>query len=98
MTRPRGKRCISHIPCVCYFKPEGVPKRGCEEIIVLPEELEALRLADATGLDQIEAAKKMKISQPTFARIIGSARKKVAEALVSGKAIRIAKVDDSDEV
>jgi len=93
MTRPKGKRCISHTPCVCYFKPEGVPKSGCEEIVVLPEELEALRLADADGLDQIEAAKKMKISQPTFARIIASARQKVAEALVRGKAIRIDKLN-----
>ena len=98
MTRPKGKRCISYTPCVCYFKPEGVPRRGCEEIVLLPDELEALRLADATGLDQIRAAKKMKISQPTFARIIGSARKKVAEALVSGKAIRIAKMDEGDGV
>ena len=98
MTRPKGKRCISHTPCVCYFKPEGVSKRGCEEVVVLPEELEALRLADAKGLNQIEAAKKMKTSQPTFARIIAAAHKKVAEALVSGKAIRIAKTDEGNGV
>jgi len=53
------------------------------------EELEALRLKDLEGLNQEEAAKKMGISQPTFNRILSSARKKVTDALVSGKSIRI---------
>lgn len=96
MTRPKGKRCINFSPCTCYFKPEGVAAKDCEEVIVLPEELEALRLHDVENLDQTKAAKKMKISQPTFARIIGAARRKIALALVSGKAIRIAKVADGD--
>ena len=98
MTRPKGKRCIDFSPCTCYFRPEGVATKDGEEVIVLPDELEALRLHDAENLDQITAAKKMKISQPTFARIIGSARNKVALALIGGKAIRIATVDDSDEI
>jgi len=43
------------------------------------------------GLDQVEAAKRMKISQATLCRILTSARKKVAEALIEGKAIKISK-------
>ncbi len=54
------------------------------------EELEALRLKDLEGLDQEECATRMGISRPTFQRILYAARAKVAEALVSGKAIRIA--------
>jgi uncharacterized protein len=52
-------------------------------------EYEAMRLYDIEGLDQTQAAEMMNISRPTFGRIIASAHKKVAEALVYGKAIRI---------
>jgi len=55
------------------------------------DEIEALRLCDLEGLDQVEAAKKMKISQATLCRILTSARKKVTEALIEGKAIKISK-------
>jgi uncharacterized protein len=53
------------------------------------DEFEALRLADLDGLYQEQAAEKMKISRPTFSRIVDSARRKVADALVHGKALRI---------
>jgi len=62
-----------------------------EEIALSKEELEALKLSDFQGLNQIEAAKKMATSQSTFQRILSSARKKVAAALVGGKALRIGK-------
>jgi len=63
--------------------------RFLEEIRLAVDELEALRLADFQSVDQIEAAKKMKVSQSTFQRILTSARKKVSQGLVEGKAIRI---------
>jgi len=77
---------------VHYFKPQGIPLRHLEEIVLLPDELEALKLHDVDGLEQIEAAKKMKISQPTFARTLDRAYKKVAECLIAGKAIRIERI------
>ena len=40
-------------------------------------------------MDQEKAARKMAISQPTFNRILKNARKKIAEALVNGNAIKI---------
>jgi len=52
-------------------------------------EFEAIRLIDAEDKSQNEAAALMKISQPTISRILSSARKKVADALVNGKAIHI---------
>jgi len=55
----------------------------------LPDELEAIKLHDVDGLEQIDAAKKMNISQPTFGRILDSAYKKISEAIIKGKAIRI---------
>jgi len=53
------------------------------------DEIEAVRLADLEGLYQEDAAKKMKVSRQTFGRIIESAHKKIADALVNGKALSI---------
>ena len=53
------------------------------------EELEAIKLKDYDGLEQTEAAKKMNTSQSTFQRILASARKKIVESVVEGKALRI---------
>ncbi len=60
-----------------------------EKISLNVDEFEALRLGDFEGLEQTMAAESMGISQPTFHRTIESGRKKVADALVNGKAIRI---------
>jgi predicted DNA-binding protein (UPF0251 family) len=60
-----------------------------ENVSLTVDEFEAIRLKDLEGLEQTTAAESMGISQPTFHRVIESARKKVAEALVNGKAIRI---------
>lgn len=89
MPRPRSPRCIRFRPSVHYFKPQGIPLRLLEEVVLLPDELEALKLYEVDGLDQTTAAEKMDISQPTFARILGRANKKIANALIEGKAIRI---------
>ena len=89
MPRPRIPRCVKFRPDVYYFKPQGIPLRMLAEIEVDSDELEALKLHDVDGFDQIKAAEKMKISQPTFARILNSAYKKIAIALVEGKAIRL---------
>jgi predicted DNA-binding protein (UPF0251 family) len=53
------------------------------------EEVEAIRLKDLEGLEQEECAHKMSISRPTFHRLLATARHKVADALITGKAIRI---------
>ena len=89
MPRPRRKRAVGFRPCHTYFKPANVPAATLEEVMVTVDELEALRLKDALGLSQEDAAKEMGISQPTFHRLLTSARKKVSDALVNGMAIRI---------
>jgi len=89
MPRPRICRRVRFLPGVNYFKPAGIRMRDLEEIILTVDEFEAIRLKDLEGLDQTNAAKKMKISQPTFFRLLESARKKIADAIVNGKAIRI---------
>lgn len=89
MPRPRRLRRVWFRPEVTYFKPAGVRMMELGEVILSMDEFEAIRLKDYEGLEQTEAAKKMNISQPTFQRLYESARKKIAEALVTGKAIRI---------
>jgi predicted DNA-binding protein (UPF0251 family) len=89
MPRPRLCRRIWNKPDVTYFKPAGIRMIELEEINLTMDELEAIRLKDFLGLEQIDAAKKMNISQPTLHRLLQSARKKVADALINGKAIKI---------
>lgn len=89
MPRPRILRRVWFRPGVTYFKPAGIRMIELEEIVLTMDEFEAVRLNDHEGLDQVRAARKMSISQPTFQRLYESARKKIAEALVTGKALRI---------
>jgi len=89
MPRPKKARYCQCKPCACYFKPKGIPIKSLEEVALFPDELEALKLAEVDGLEQVAAAKKMNISQPTFARIVSSAHKKLSSAVIFGKAIKI---------
>jgi predicted DNA-binding protein (UPF0251 family) len=89
MPRPTKWRRVASIPEVTYFKPAGIPLRALEDVGVTVEEVEAMRLKDLEGLQQGECAERMRISRPTFHRILGSARQKIADAFINGKAIRI---------
>ena len=89
MARPLRCRHVEQLPLSDYFKPRGVPLSQLEEVVLSVDELEALRLADLQGNYQEQAAEKMNISRQTFGRIITGARRKTAEALVEGKALRI---------
>jgi predicted DNA-binding protein (UPF0251 family) len=89
-------RRVRFTPSVTYYKPAGVRMTELEEVVLLPDELEALRLKDALGMEQDPAAKQMGVSQPTFHRILASARKKVSEALIKGKALRITTGEEND--
>lgn len=89
MPRKRKKRKIRAYPEAGYFKPKGVLSRFLEEVKLGVDEIEALRLVDLLSLGQVEAAGKMKVSQSTIQRILKSARKKISEALVFGKAIKV---------
>lgn len=91
MPRPRSFRRIRYNPQVTFFKPHGIPLRQLGVVELTAEELEALRLKNIENLDQLAAAEKMNTSQSTFQRILFSARRKVSQALVEGKAIKILK-------
>lgn len=89
MARPTKWRQIEQLPTVDNFIPSKPDATDFEENVLKLEELEAIRLKDLEGLEQEECAVKMQVSRPTFQRILLSAREKVADSLINGKAIRI---------
>lgn len=89
MPRPRKCRRVEFLPDVTYFKPAGVPLRVLDEVTLTVEEAEAIRLKDLERLEQQEGAERMNISRPTFQRVLVSARQKLADAFLNGKAVRI---------
>jgi predicted DNA-binding protein (UPF0251 family) len=89
MPRPRIRRRIACHPHVTYFKPAGIRLTNLKEAILTLEEYEAIRLVDLEGTPQVKAAKQMNISQPTLSRLLVSGRKKLADAIIHGKSIKI---------
>jgi len=91
MPRPCIRRRVFGRPNASYFKPAGIPLRNLEEVVLTLPEFEAVRLIDLNEEPQEQAAQKMQISQPTLSRILKTARKKLSDAIINGKAIKIEK-------
>ena len=89
MARPLRQRRISGSPVATVYKPAGVPARELDWVGLTLDEFEAIRLVDDEGLDQDAAAERMGVSRPTVTRILGSARRKIAQVLVRGQALVI---------
>jgi predicted DNA-binding protein (UPF0251 family) len=89
MPRPRICRRIHRNPETTYFKPSGVRITDLDEVVLTLEEYEAIRLIDLDETEQIKAGEMMNISQPTLSRLLKSARKKISDAIIHGKAIKI---------
>ena len=87
--RPKRCRNVCGTPDPRYFKPRGIPSTELEELTLTLDEYEAIRLADFEGMYQADAARSMGVSRQTFGRIIESAHRKIADALVNVKAINI---------
>jgi len=95
MARPfKSKKVSQEVEYTC-FKPAWIPKDKLEKVELSAEELEALRLFNLENLNQQQASEKMQISPSTFNRLVKSATKKITDALVNGKWIRIYKIDGS---
>ena len=87
--RPKKTRWIKCEPGEKCFRPQCKPLNKLQGVFLTLDEYEAVRLADLEGLKQVDAARKMRISRPTFSRIVASAHKKIADGLVNIKAIKI---------
>lgn len=86
--RRRKNRTINADHSGLSFKPCGLARKGLEVVILYEDEMEAVRLADYESLYQQECADKMGISRTTFSRLIESARKKIADALLNQKVLK----------
>lgn len=89
MARPCKCRRIGCDPGASYFKPGGVPVRRLREVILTLDELEAVRLGDLEGMYQQQAAARMNVSRQTFGNIVTAAHRKIADALLNAKALKI---------
>ncbi len=89
MVRPLKPRCLGCTPAAGYFKPVGIPLRELDEVALALDELEAVRGVDLEGLQQTEVAARMGLSRQTVGNLLGRARRKIADALLNGKALRV---------
>ena len=87
MARPEKCRRICSRPNICGFIPDGSKDAGT--VVLSYDEYETIRLIDRENMNQLACAEKMGVSRSTAARIYGNARKKLADALVGGKALKI---------
>ena len=91
MVRPRVRRRVRGRPGSFYFKPAGKRMVDLSEVVLILSEFEAIRLVDLRNVSQELAGERMGISQSTLSRVLKNGRRKIADAIVSGKAIRIEK-------
>lgn len=89
MGRPKKIRKSCCQPGFRHFKPKGISAKDLETITLESAEFEAIKHKYIEDLDQNQIADKLNISQSTFHRILNSANKKIAQALVNGHAIKI---------
>ncbi len=94
MPRCKKQRCCRILENERVFKPIGIPMVELESVEIEIDELEAIRLCDYEGKSQIETAKLMQISRGTVQRILNSGRKKILDALLHQKAIKLKNTGD----
>lgn len=87
--RPKKTRWVACEPGERCFQPKCKSRNNIEGIVLNLDEFEVMRLAHLAGYEQAKIAKKMRIHQSTISRILNSAHKKVTDALVNIKAIKI---------
>ncbi|MDP2652938.1 MAG: DUF134 domain-containing protein [Candidatus Omnitrophota bacterium] len=87
--RPKKTRWIACEPGERCFQPKCKAGHSPIGVHVTLDEFEALRLAHLEKLEQTEIARLMRIHRSTVSRILTSAHRKIADALVNLKAIRI---------
>jgi uncharacterized protein len=89
MARPPKPRVVCRGPAATYFKPRGVPLACLEETVLGLDELETLRLVDLERLSHEDAGARMGVSRGTIGRLLERAHRKVVDALLTAKALRL---------
>jgi len=89
MWRCKKQRYLTQKPDCLYFKPIVDIRKKIKEVEIMPDEFEAVKIADVDEFDMKSWAKKMWISAPTFCRILSNARRKIWLAIINWFAIKI---------
>ena len=90
MARPRKRRNVCILPEINKFGPKGPGVAKSQDIVVMSvEEYETIRLIDLERLTQEECAQSMGVARSTVQRIYDESRKKIADALINGKNLKI---------
>lgn len=87
MARPVKERRICQIPQTAEFVP--CHQKQWETVKLKVDEYEVIRLIDLLNMTQEECAAQMNVARTTVQAIYDSARKKLADVLVSGKRLVI---------
>lgn len=94
MPRCKKQRCCRLLENERIFKPTGIPLSEMEIIDIEIDELEAVRLCDYEGKNQIETAEIMGISRGTVQRLLNSGRRKILDGLLHLKVIKLKNTGD----
>ena len=86
MARPTKCRRVCRMPAARCFAPDIA---GAGQVALTLDELECIRLLDWEGMTQEQCALQMQVARATVAGIYQRARRKLADALVHGRALRI---------
>lgn len=87
--RPKKLRWIASIPREKCYEPLCKRPGRTGSVFLELDEFEALRLSHLLNYDQRKTAKQMWIHQSTVSRILNSAHKKITDALVNIKELKI---------
>lgn len=89
MPRPRKQRCCRRYQADRVYKPQGIPMTQIGTSVLSLDQFEAVRLCDIENLDQAEAGVRMGVSRGTVQRLLYSARRQIAEAILNNDALVI---------
>ncbi len=88
MPRPPKCRRVCHFPQTKEFAPTQDTENKAPVVLTI-DEYETIRLIDKEGFSQEQCCERMQIARTTVQKIYECARRKLAEAIVDGRPLRI---------
>ncbi len=87
--RPKKTRWVKCATAPRLFEPQPRGRASKRAIVLSLDEFEAVRLLDHERLSQIQVARHMRVGRSTVSRIVSSARRKIAKALVDISVLKV---------
>lgn len=89
--RPKKTRWVSCLPGERCFRPQCKDPASLDGVVLSSDEFEVLRLIHLDKWEQEDVARQMKLHRSTISRILSSAHRKMTDALVNLKSIKVEK-------